>query len=145
VTELFPSDPEREARNALMNGLILREAHRGEQTTGGVARLAGEPANERLQLVLDDLEAAKQAGDADKVAACEQRLDKLVEEVRGARAETEQQASFDGGVQRRGVAPPAGGWHEQTAMQLFAQALMRSREERAEGDADSGHTLIANV
>jgi hypothetical protein len=45
---------------------------------------------------------------------------------------------FDGGVQRRSVPGPAGGWPQQTANQPFAEALSASRRERAErGDEDA--------
>ena len=116
VSDLFPGDPERDARSRRMNSMILAAARRGTPT-GGAVRLAGEPASnpyprERLSSALNDLERARSEAQAAREAA-----------------EPEQPpVSFDGGFMgRRSVAPPAGMVEPESATQL----LRRSFETRA--------------
>ena len=102
-----------------------------------------------MNRLLSDRDDAMRAGDPDALAFTEHRIDRLFEEVRAARTEqprdrqTGEFASFDGGVRGRRP-PPTPNVHQETAAALFQRALVASRQERAEREADPGHTIITN-
>jgi hypothetical protein len=144
--------------NAVMNRMIVAGARRGvDRTAEFASRLGlsdsanvGTAVRERLSGALNDLERAERAGDADAIHLHEFRVQRARDEARAAREGTqpdqgveEPPPSFDGGVQRRPLAPP-GGLHE-TAGNLFRRAMETSRAERAQRQADPGQTIIANI
>jgi hypothetical protein len=139
--------------NAAMNRMIVAGARRGERAMPrALAGLAcsppldtDTPLTERLTRLLDEREAAMQAGDADALAFVEHKLERW-DEARAAQKAEEQPppASFDGGVRQRRPAPTPG-FQQESAASLFVRAMQTSKQERAERDADPGHTIIANI
>lgn len=140
------------ASNAAMNRMFVAAARRGDRT-GALARLGvsrpvdtDTPFAERLTRLLDEREAAMQAGDADALAFVEHKLERW-DEARAAQKAAEQPppASFDGGWRgRRTVAPPGGGGQQPTPGELLLASITASRVARRERDADSGQTIVAN-
>ncbi|HMH47683.1 MAG TPA: hypothetical protein VK538_08200 [Solirubrobacteraceae bacterium] len=137
-----------------MNKLFVGAARRGERVSPFARSSdAGTPTNaalrERLSGALTELERAKRTGaDEAMVEFHDFRVEKALNDARAARTGEPEQGteqprpSFDGGVQKRPRPMPGGG--QETASSLFVRAMMTSRQERAERDADPGHTTIAN-
>jgi hypothetical protein len=124
--------------NQSMDALILRLAGRAPATP------ASPPLRERLSGALDELDTAKRAGDEDAIGFYEFRIEKLLDEARAnanARARQPDHGGFDGGVRGTGTRPTPGTWPEPTSAQLMQQAMLRSREERAQREADE-HTIF---
>lgn len=138
-----------------MNRMILAGARRGERSAGALAQLSGAPDAEqhraRLQAAMEGLKAAKAEGDDAAIGYAEHVLDKRLAEARAEWSERPRDEqgrfvgapapSFDGGPRgprprRRPLQP--------TSNQLMREAMIASRIERAERDADE-HTIIGNV
>jgi hypothetical protein len=142
--ELFPEAP---PHNAAMNAWMVSEARRGEHATGAVARLSGadpkEAIRDRLSTALTHSENARRRGDIEEHEYQESLITQLIEESRASRGAdgrdpptgrftSETPPGFDGGFRGpRGPRPNPAGGHE-TANQLFAAMLHRSRTEAAE-------------
>jgi hypothetical protein len=149
------------SNSAVMNRMFVEAASRGERPAAGMfARLTGSPdrnvqpdtdtRQERLNAAFADRELAMEAGDADALAFTEHRIDRIVDEARAARKPAEpdqgapQPAAFDGGFRgRRSFQPRSGS--EPTATQLLQLAMIASRAQRAQREADPGQTIIANI
>jgi hypothetical protein len=137
VSDLFPSDPERDARSRTMNRMIVAAARRG-WPTGGVARLSGD-TSAPLAAAFSNLEAAERSGDADAVAFAEHVLDTRLEAARAGRQSVEPEpppVSFDGGFRGRRSPPASGGWADETPTQLMARALREHHSDRVARGAD---------
>jgi hypothetical protein len=98
-----------------MNEMFLTAARRGDRT-GMLARLGGSSTS--------DTGAAPTN--------------------RAGRQDPDPPASFDGGVRERRPAPTPGFQQQESAASLFVRAMVTSRQERIERDADRGQTIIAN-
>lgn len=140
-----------ERDSAVMNRLLTADASRGQVSTRGVARLSGVPDPQaRLRAAYADLERAEQLGDELMQDYCERVLDDALAEWRTARSEqprdpeTGQFVSFDGGFHGRRPVAPGPDYHDETANSLLKRAVAQSAVERAERDADPGHTIIVD-
>ncbi len=129
---------------------LVRDALGGGQHA--VPRTLATPLGERLSQALDNLESAQRGKDDFAIDVCKHALSKLVNEARAARSApgsangggepAAPAPGFDGGVQRR--PGPRPGIQPQSATSLLAQAMLRSREQRAEREAEPEHSIIAN-
>lgn len=123
---------------------FLMAAHRG---SGVIGRLGGaqldERGQDRFNEALARVESAHKIGDHIQIAAAEEHLDSVLEDVRGQREQPEPPSGFDGGVRgRRPVAPPPQA--PETAGAMFRRALRQSQAERAER-GDDERTIVANT
>lgn len=147
------------AVSQVMNQAIVAMAGRGQHSTGAVARFSGAPLRERLSDALDKLEAAKRSGDETAIRIHETAVDRIVEEARAAIAQRPRNpdgtfasadhgetpaASFDGGRSLRPIPAPGGRAQEESAAQLMARAMLRSRQERSESGQEQA-LVAANI
>jgi hypothetical protein len=157
--DFFGRSAEQMERNAQMNQRIIGAAHRGEQTSGGVARLSGQVTrkSEEMNQVLDALKRAEGRGDEEDQAFLEHKLDSLIEESRAARQEAQDErfrdpntgqfitaSDFDGGVRRApGQSRPTPGAYPESSNQLFCRMVSASHQARRERGQE--HTITTNT
>ncbi len=113
--------------------------------TAKTSASAGNPAlRERLSGALNDLEAARRAGDDATIGFAEHRLDTVIHDARQAREQPREEdgrfAGFDGGVRGR-KPPPVPHMHVESSAELMLRAFSASRFERTQSADDGALSL----
>ncbi len=132
-----------------MNEILFEAVGLEKDGTAKTSASAGNPVlRERLSGALNDLEAARRAGDDATIGFAEHRLDTVIHDARQAREQPREEdgrfAGFDGGVRGR-KSPPTPGLVSESSAQLLLRSFSSARQERAERNADDGSTLTLNI
>jgi hypothetical protein len=130
-----------------INEALFEAVGLNKDGTAKTSASAGNPAlRERLSGALNDLEAARRAGDDAKIGFAEHRLDAAMHDARAAREQPREEdgrfAGFDGGVRGR-KPPPIPHLHVESSAELMLRAFSASRSERP-GNAEDG-ALTLNI
>jgi hypothetical protein len=148
--DLFERDPAAVERSQAMNRMIVGRlnAKRSRGTLGrtGETSPTNEVARERLSQALSELESAKRSGDYDWIHWAEFLVERATAASEDARLHPRNEdgtfASFDGGVQGRGIKQPRAGWRE-SPNAIFKEFIAASRQQARERETEQ--TIHAHI